>query len=81
MHNHPLFLFTQKNESCMFTKSPAGLSAFCGSLLSIVVALDTGDLLKSCVLTAMGTAVSYAMSRMLKALFERKKNEPDARKF
>ncbi len=54
-----------------FLKTPANVSAVCGSLLSITVTLNSGDLIKSCVLGAIGTIVSYAVTRMLKALFER----------
>lgn len=56
----------------MITKSAALWSTLSGSLLSIIVTFDAGELLTSCELAAAGTVVSYAVSRALKALFERK---------
>jgi hypothetical protein len=51
-------------------KVPAQLSLYCGSLLSIAVTIDFTNILRSCILGAVGTIVSYAISRLLKALFE-----------
>ena len=57
----------------MIAKTPAGWSALSGSLLSIIISFDAGELIVSCVLAAAGTIVSYAVSRMLKAVFERRR--------
>lgn len=57
-------------------KMPGQLSTLCGSLLSITVTLNSADLIKSCVLGAFGTIVSYAVTRVLKALFERRTRLP-----
>jgi hypothetical protein len=50
-------------------KMPANISAVCGSLLSITVSLNSGELIKSVILGVIGTLVSYWVSRILKALF------------
>jgi hypothetical protein len=55
----------------MIARTPAGWSTISGSLLSIIVSFDAGELVTSCLVAAAGTIVSYAVSRMLKALFER----------
>jgi hypothetical protein len=57
----------------MIARSPAGWSTLSGSLLSIVVTFDASELIASCVLAAVGTIVSYGVSRMLKALFEKRR--------
>jgi hypothetical protein len=55
----------------MSEKMPANVSAICGSLLSVTVSLSYGDLIKSVILGVVGTLVSYWMSRVLKAVFEK----------
>jgi hypothetical protein len=45
------------------------MSTGCGMLLSISVTLDTSDLVKSCVLAAVGTATSYAVTQVMKRVF------------
>ena len=42
----------------------------CGSLLALVITLDLGKIIISAILGVIGTIVSYAISRLLKALFE-----------
>ena len=42
-----------------------------GSLLNVVVTFDCGHLLSSIILAAVGTAVSYFVTRGLKAVFEK----------
>lgn len=54
----------------MNEKIPGRASALCGSLLAIVISLDPGSLITSAILGIVGTIVSYATSRLLKALFE-----------
>jgi len=54
----------------MTERMPANVSAVCGSLLSVTVSLNSGDLIKSVIPGVVGTLVSYAMSRVLKAVFE-----------
>jgi hypothetical protein len=54
----------------MDEKMPGKASMACGTLLSIAAAVSSGDLVKCLALGAIGTVVSYAVSRVLKALFE-----------
>lgn len=54
----------------MSEKMPGNVSAICGTLLSVVVSFSYGDLIKTVVLGALGTVVSYWVSRALKAVFE-----------
>lgn len=41
-----------------------------GCLLTVAVTVDYSDLVKSCLLAIIGTVVSYAVSRILKAIFD-----------
>lgn len=54
----------------MNDKIPGRTSVLCGGLLAFVITLDMGDLIKSLILGAIGTLVSYALTRLMKALFE-----------
>ena len=51
-------------------KMPSDYSTWGGALLSVVVMIDCGDLIKSFLLGVVGTMASYGASRLLKALFE-----------
>jgi len=51
-------------------KTPARLSLLCGSLFSVAATITCGDVIKCVLLGAVGTVVSYAVSRVLKAIFE-----------
>ena len=58
----------------MSDKITAQRSAMGGMLLSIGASIDCGDWMKSCLLAATGTMVSFLMSRLLKALFGRQRD-------
>jgi hypothetical protein len=54
----------------MNDKIPGRLSTLCGGVLALVINLDPGNLITTAILGAVGTIVSYAVTRLLKALFE-----------
>jgi hypothetical protein len=56
----------------MNDKTSAQRGAMGGMLLSIGASIDSGDWMKSCLLAATGTIVSFILSRIMKALFERR---------
>ena len=49
-------------------KMPGNVSALCGTLLTVLVTLNGGDIVKTIVLGALGTAVSYVVSRVMKRI-------------
>jgi hypothetical protein len=53
-------------------KMPGHIGTIGGTLLSISVTLNGGDIVKSCILGALGTIISYTITKLLKAVFERK---------
>ena len=53
-------------------RMPANVSTMCGSLLTVLVAVNGGDIIRTCVLGAVGTIVSYVISRAIKGIFERR---------
>jgi hypothetical protein len=59
----------------MTDKMPGQVSTISGALLSISVTLSSGDLIKSLILGALGTIMSYGITRLLKALFEKPPHE------
>jgi hypothetical protein len=60
-----------KNNTAMMTdKMPGNVSVICGSLLSATVSFSSGDITRTLILGALGTVVSYWVSRALKAIFE-----------
>jgi hypothetical protein len=54
----------------MHDKLPGKVCILSGSLLNLVVTFDFSNLISSIVLAAIGTTVSYFVSKALKAIFE-----------
>ncbi|MEQ9217928.1 MAG: hypothetical protein RLO17_07800 [Cyclobacteriaceae bacterium] len=46
-----------------------------GTLLSVLVNINSGDILHTCVLAAVGAVVSFTVSILLKVLFQRFKRK------
>jgi mannitol-specific phosphotransferase system IIBC component len=46
-----------------------------GTLLSVLVNINSGDILHTCVLAAVGALVSFTVSILLKVLFQRFKRK------
>ena len=54
----------------MSEKMHGQVSTVCGSLLTVLVTFNTGDMVRTVVLGGIGTVVSYGVSRVMKRLFE-----------
>jgi len=55
----------------MKTTHSLSLGTFSGTILSIIPNLSSGDLFKTAILAAVGAAVSYIVSFILKQLFRK----------
>jgi hypothetical protein len=66
-----LFLETVKLIIMINDKMPFRAGVAGGTLLNVVFTFDFGHLLSSAILAAIGTLVSYVVTRILKALFEK----------
>jgi len=54
----------------MTEKMPGNVSTVCGSLVTVLVAFNGGDIVKTVVLGGIGTVVSYIVSRVMKRILE-----------